>query len=198
MRRRWLLAAPAALAGCSVLPDRPYIDRRDWPLTADTPPPIPPRRGARTVLVRTLRASAGTEKRGLQIVQADGSIHTDYYEQWSVPPPDAVEDALRRWLAASGLFSAVLAPGTRATADYALEGGLLSALADPGRDVFRIALNVVLIDLHPAPVRVVVQADIAGQAPLASAHPPAVTAAGRAALADLLATVTGTLAHALP
>ena len=40
------------------------------------------------------------------------------------PPAQAVEDGLRQWLAATGLFGAVLAPGSRLAADLVLEGDL--------------------------------------------------------------------------
>ncbi len=197
MRRRALLAAPIALAGCSVLPTRPYIDRRDWPLDSARPVTLPSRPGGAILLVRTLRAAPGLEARGLEVLQADGSIRTDYYEQWSVPPADAVEDALRRWLAASGLFAAVLAPGSRARADLALEGELLSLLGMPSQGVTRASLGVVLLDLRPAPVRVLLQADVIAQAPLARGGAAETAASGRAAVATLLASVEQRVAAAI-
>ena len=194
MRRRLLLAAPAAaLAGCSILPARPYLEKREWPLDVRRPDALPPRPGGKALLVRTLRAAPGLEQRGLQIVEADVSIHTDFYEEWSVPPADAVEDVLRRWLAASGMFSAVLAPGSRAQADLALEGELLSLIAVPANGSSHAGLAVVLLDLHPSPVRVLLQADETGQAPLAATTPPAIAAAGRAALARLMTEVEARL-----
>ena len=188
MRRRALLAA-AALGGCSILPARPYIEKRDWPLDPQRPVTLPARSGGPVLLVRTLRAAPGLESRGLEVRQGDGSIRTDFYEQWSVPPADAVEDALRRWLAASGLFAAVLAPGSRARADLALEGELLSLLALPGQGITTASLGLVLLDLRPAPVRVLLQADVTAQAALAGGGPPAIAASGREAVAGLLAGV---------
>ncbi len=194
MRRRAWLAAAAGLAGCSILPTRPYIERRDWPLDVRRPASLPPRPGGKALLVRTLQAAPGLEARGLQVMQADGSIRTGFYEQWAVPPADAVEDVLRRWLAASGLFSAVLAPGSRARADLALEGELLSLLALPAQGVSRAALGLVLIDLRPAPARVLLQADVTAAAPLGGSAPPDVARSGQAALAGLMAAVEARLA----
>ncbi len=197
MRRRWLLAAPAMLGGCSILPARPYLEKRSWPLDVRRPETLPPRPGGKVLLVRTLRAAPGLEARGLQLVQGDGSIRTDFYEEWSVPPADAVEDALRRWLAASGLFSAVLAPGSRARADLALEGELQSLLAMPAQGSSVAALGLVLIDLRPNPVRVLLQADETAGAPLAGTSPQEIAAAGRAAVARLMAEIESKLAASL-
>ncbi len=198
MRRRWLLAAPAILGGCSILPARPYIERRAWPLEVRRPATLPPRPGGKALLIRTLRAAPGLEARGLQLVQGDGSIHTDFYEEWSVPPADAVEDALRRWLAASGLFSVVLAPGSRAHADLALEGELQSLLAMPAQGSSVAALGLVLIDLRPAPARVLLQDEETASAPLAGTSPPDIANAGREAVATLMAQVESKLSASLP
>ncbi len=192
MHRRSLLAT-LALGGCSILPSRPYLEIRSWPLEAQRPDPLPPRPNGPVLLVRTLRAAPGLEARGLQTLQPDGSIHTDYYEQWSVPPADAVEDSLRRWLAASGLFAAVLAPGSRARADLALEGELQSLLALSG--VMRASFGLVLLDLRPAPVKVLLQRDLVAEAPLPGRQPGQIAAAGRTAVAGLLAQVEQAVAN---
>ncbi|WP_158746831.1 ABC-type transport auxiliary lipoprotein family protein [Acidisphaera sp. L21] len=198
MRRRWLLAAPAALGACSILPARPYLEKRSWPLEVRRPNTLPPRPGGPVLLVRTLRAAPGLEARGLQIVQSDGSIRTDFYEEWSVPPADAVEDSLRRWLAGSGLFSAVLAPGSRARADLALEGELQSLLATPAQGSSRAALGLVLLDLRPSPVRVLLQADETAEAALTGTTPADIASSSRAAVARLIAGVEARLAGSLP
>jgi cholesterol transport system auxiliary component len=198
VRRRWLLAAPAALGACSILPARPYLEKRSWPLEVRRPTILPPRPGGLVLLVRTLRVAPGLEARGLQIVQGDGSIRTDFYEEWSVPPADAVEDSLRRWLTGSGLFAAVLAPGSRARADLALEGELHSLLATPAQGSSRAALGLVLLDLRPSPVRVLTQSDETAEAPLSGTTPPEIASSGRAAVARLLAGVETRLAASLP
>ncbi len=198
VRRRWLLAAPAWLAGCSVLPSRPYLDQREWPLSVRRPVSLPLLPQGPTLLVRTLRAAPGLETRGLQTLDADGSIHTAFYEQWNVPPGEAVEDDLRRWLEAAGLFAAVLAPGTQAAADLALEGELQSLVAVPERGVSRAALGITLLDLHPAPIQVLLQTEVTAQAALAGTAPEQVAQSGQAAVAALLTAVEQRVAAALP
>jgi ABC-type uncharacterized transport system auxiliary subunit len=149
------------------------------------------------LLVRTLRAAPGLEARGLQTLQPDGSVRIDPYEQWSVPPAEAVEDQLRRWLAASGLFAAVLAPGSEARADLVLEGELLTLIADPAHGVSRAALGVVLLDMRPAAARLRLQAEIRADAPLTAVTGPGVAQSGCAALAMLLAMVERRIGAAL-
>jgi cholesterol transport system auxiliary component len=191
MMRRAMLAL--AVSGCSVLPQRPYLEKREWPLAIRRPAPRPPRTGGRVLVVRTLSVAPGLEARGLQRLQADGSVRTDYYEEWSVPPADAVEDSLRRWLADSGLFAAVVASGSRARADLALEGQLTALAARPGS--FHASLATVLIDLRPNPARVLFQAQDAQDIPLADPSSAAVAAAGNAALAGLCAAVENRVAR---
>ena len=85
-------------------------------------PVAPPNPRGRVLLVRDVRAGPGLEVRGLQWLQRDGSVHVDFYEQWAVPPAQAVEDDLRQWLADAGLFRAVVAPGSRLNADFVAGG----------------------------------------------------------------------------
>ena len=131
MKRRGLCAGTVALTGCSVLPQTPYLQRRDWPLDVHRTATVLPRRRGRVLLVRSLRAAPSLESRGLQWLQRDGSVHVDFYEQWAVPPAQAVEDDLRRWLADAGLFVAVIAPGSQLSADFILEGELTVFVAEP-------------------------------------------------------------------
>ena len=77
----------------------------------------------RSAGARRARRHLGSRCAGLQWLQRDGSVHVDFYEQWAVPPAQAVEDDLRQWLADSGRFRAVVAPGSRLNADFVAGGG---------------------------------------------------------------------------
>src|ERR1700744_2704204 len=144
MKRRSLLAGLGSLAGltslagCSVLPQQAYMERRDWPLAVPRASQISTTPSGRVLLVREVQPAPGLEARGLQWLQRDGSLHVDYYEQWAVPPAQAVEDDLRQWLSASGVFGAVLAPGSRVRSDLVLEAELTALLANPGAGVARV------------------------------------------------------------
>ena len=182
MRRRYLLALGVALAGCSVLPQQAYVQRRDWPLDVDRTPVLPPRSRGRVLLVRSVRAAPGLESRGLQWLQRDGSLHVDFYEQWAVPPAQAVEDDLRQWLADAGLFRAVLAPGSRLNADLVLEGELDVFSADLATGVARAALALVLLDQRPGSTKVLLQKTESAEVKLTGTDPPAMVDALKAAL----------------
>ena len=134
-RRRAVLASLLGLGGCG-LSQRPYLERRQWPLIVRRPAALPARARGRVLLVRSIRAGPGLEARGLQSLQPDGSVKVDFYEEWAVPPAQAIEDDLRQWLAASGLFAAVLAPGSQLPADLVMGRGISShrLLGRPAND----------------------------------------------------------------
>jgi cholesterol transport system auxiliary component len=186
MRRRWLLVGGGALAGCSVLPQQPNVQRRDWPLDVRRSKVLPPRTRGRVLLVRSVRAAPELEARGLQWLQRDGSLHVDFYEQWAVPPEQAVEDDLRQRLADSGLFRAVLAPGSQLNADLVLEGELDVFSADLQAGVARAALALVLLDQRPGSTKVLLQRTESAEVKLAGTDPSAMVDALKAALAAVL------------
>jgi len=205
MRRRALLAgmtatalaAALAAAGCSLLPSQPYLQRRDWPLVVRRPPVPRGQRDSRVLLVRTVRAGPGLETRGLQTLQQDGSLQSGFYEQWSVPPAEAVDDDLRRWLADSGRFAAVVAPGSRMTAELVLESELVSLHADLGNSTARAALALVLIDQQVTPARIRLETTVSASVQLEGTDPPAVVRAQLAAVAAVLSQTEDDLANAL-
>ncbi|WBV44059.1 ABC-type transport auxiliary lipoprotein family protein [Pseudoroseomonas cervicalis] len=169
-RRALLVLAPLGLAACSVLPDRPYVEVRRFPL-APPPPPATGGRGRRVLLLRLMRAAPGQEARGLRSLREDGTEQVDYYAEWSAPPAELAEEAMRRWLAGSGLFSAVVAPGSRAAADLTLETELTALLADLGRGEARAGLSAVLLREGGEGSQVLTQLAVTGTAPLPAARP---------------------------
>ena len=191
MLRRMLMAAPLALAACSL--ERPYAERRQWPLVARRGRVDPPRPGAPVLLVRGLRAGPGLEVRGLQSLQADGSIRTEFYEEWAAPPAEAAEEALRGWLAESGLFSAVIASGSRVEADLVLEGELTGLWTIPATRQAHAALGVTVLVQNPAAVRVRLQQRFTAEAPMAGTSAREAVEAQSAALALVLAQVEAAL-----
>ena len=197
MRRTALRAAVAfcalALAGCG-LSERPYLARRDWPLTVNRPTAIPPRRGGRVLLVRGVEAGPGIESRGLQTLGPDGSLDVSFYEEWAALPAEGVESDLRNWLEQSGLFAAVVVPGSQASPDLVLEARLAALIADPGAHEARATMSVLLIRQGLLSSQVLKEAVLTGRATLPDrADVPAKVAAMKAAVADLLAQVEKTV-----
>lgn len=193
LRRRAALLGAAGLAGCSVLPARPYQERREWPL--DVPPPnATGSAGRKVLLLRALRAGPGMDTRGLRTILPDGAERISNWEEWSVPPPQGVEEDLRQWLSASGLFAAVVMPGSTVKADLVLEGELLALAADPQSGIARAALGVVL--LREPGSRPVLQRSFVGTARLQGQDGPALAAAMRAAIGDMLRQTQGAVESA--
>lgn len=200
MNRRHLLVSLLALSGGTLsgcgLSERPYLEKRDWPLAVTRPeggaPGGNPR--GRVLLVRTIQAGPGLEARGLATLQPDGSVKTEFYETWSVPPAEGVEASLRAWLTASGRFTAVLNPGSRMNADLILESTLTALVADPGKGVARAAMSLVVLDQRGGATKVAGQRMLTAEAPLNGTDAPARVAAMRAALGQVLAQVEAALA----
>lgn len=142
-RRALLLLAP--LAGCSVLPDRPFQETQRYALAPERPRRDAPPPRAPVLLLRGLRAAPGLDARGLRLVGPGEQVELEYWNEWTAPPPELVEEALRRWLAASGLFTAVTLPGSRLPASLVLEGELLRLQAEPATRQARAALSVLLL-----------------------------------------------------
>jgi cholesterol transport system auxiliary component len=186
MNRRGLLGGVAALGGCSLLPQAPYVQKRDWPLDVRRDAALPPRRGGRILLVRNVQAAPGLEQRGLQWLQRDGSLHVDFYEQWAVPPAEAVADDLRRWLADAGLFGAVVAAGSRLNADFVLEGEVNTFMADLRTGTARASLAIVLYDQRPNPTRLLLQKTESAEVKLAGTDAPALAEGMKGALVEVL------------
>ena len=196
MKRRIFLLAATALGGCSLLPSPDYVQRRDWPLDVHRDAALPAPRRGKVLLVRAIRAAPGLDVRGMRWLERDGSVHVDFYEQWSVPPAQAVEDDLRQWLAGAGLFSAVLAPGSRLDADYVLEGELQTFVADTNAGVAHISVAFVLLDQHPSPIKAVLQRTEFAEVRLAATDPPAIATAMKTAIAEVLPKIESDVAAA--
>lgn len=198
--RRWLLAGAGAgtmaLGGCSVLPQPAYVERTVWPLVVRRNAALPPRRGGKVLVVRELTAAPGLTQRGVQWLRPDGSLHVDFYNQWAVPPAEGVTDDLRRWLADSGLFAAVVGPDSGLSGDFTLEGELTAFVGNPARREARVALALVLIGARAVPARVLVQRTVAAEAPMRTDAPAAVVAALSAALRAALDRSEALLKHA--
>lgn len=177
-----MLGLPLLAAGCGAL-SRPYEERRQWPLRVARPQSVPPRIGGVVLLVRNVQAGPGLNVRGLQSLQPDGSIRTAFYEEWLVPPAEAVDASLRLWLASAGIFAAVVLPGSRATADFVLESELTALWTVPAEHVARAALGVSVIDQRGGTNRVVRQFVARGVADLTGDDTAAGVVAQGAALA---------------
>ena len=183
MSRRALLLLPLTLAACSVLPDRPNIPIRRFALNPERDSRRAASRNAPVLLVRRVRGVPGLQELGLRVAAADGSIAITPWDEWLAPPGDLAEAALRAWLQASGLFTAVVPPGSRAEHSLVLEAQLTALEAAPGEA--RAGLAGVLLQERGLSSRVLLTFDLHGRAPLpAGGGAAAAAAAMQAALGE--------------
>ena len=188
--RRAFIGGATLLGGCSVLPRPAYVQRSTWPLSIAPPAQRPARPHGKVLLVRDFQAAPGLDQLGVQWFNADGSVHVDFYNLWEVTPARAAADDARRWLAASGLFAAVVSPDSGVDADLALGGELTTFAADPRILQGRAALAVTLLNQRVTPARVLTQRTLAATAHMTVDTPSGVVAAQRAALAGLMSEIT--------
>lgn len=204
MNRRALILSALALPACSVLPDRPYQQTQRFVLAPERPAGSPPARRGPVLLLRTLRAAPGLDQRGLRILGARDEVTVDFWNEWTAPPADLVEEALRRWLLASGRFTAITAPGSRLRPELILEGEVTRLQAEPVLGIARASLSALLLADGTGESRVLGQFLADGAAPLpggrrADGKVPAgdAAAAMSAALGDALARLETALAGAV-
>ncbi len=187
MKRRMIVAAPVLLAGCSsLLPKQKYIAQVSWPLNPQPPASSAANTAGKVVLLRGLGAGPGMNSQGIQILQADGSVSSSYYNTWAVAPADAATEVLAAWLTASGAFSAVVSPGSRLTANLIVEGELSELLSDQSAGEAKAALTLVVIQNLNGNTRPLAQQRIVGIAKLGGTDYAAQVAAQNAALADAM------------
>ena len=198
MSRRALLLLPLALAGCSVVPERPNIPVRRFALNPERPARSAAPRTAPVLLVRRVRGVPGLQDLGLRRIEADGGIAIAPWDEWLAPPGDLAEAALRGWLQSSGLFAAVVAPGSRAEHALVLEAQLTALEAAPAASEARAGLAGVLLQERGLSSRVLLTFDLRGRAPLpAGSGAPATAAAMQAALGEAFAELERVFAAAL-
>jgi ABC-type uncharacterized transport system auxiliary subunit len=194
--RRAIIVAAATLGACSVLPARPYQQRREWPLAVLRPGALPARAGGEVLLVRDTQAAPGLDSRGLRTKLPDGAERLDYWEEWAVPPSQGVGTCLLQWLMTSGRFAAVVPPGSDAPADLILESELLALVGDQAAGRASASLSLVLLRRAARGGRdtPLLQRTVTGTAPLTGMDGPALAAALQAAVADLLRQTEAVLA----
>lgn len=182
-----MAAGPSLLAACSVLPRAQYVQQTTWPLAVPPPDlPHPRRAGRKILLVQDFQATPGLDQRGVQWLNANGSVHVDFYNLWIVLPAQGVTESIRRWLLASRLFKAVVGPDSGLTPDLTLEGELTGLVADPRILQGRAGLSITVLNEDAMPPSVLEQRSLTGQGSMPTDTPPGAVAAEREALADIL------------
>lgn len=193
--RRAIMLGSVGLAACSVLPQPKYVQQTQWPLQLHPARAVAGPKNGKVLLVRDVQASPGVDRLGLQWYEPNGSVHVDFYNQWAVTPSQAVTNNLQQWLAASGLFAAVVSPGSGLSPGLILDTQLTQFIADPRAMTAHTALQITLINPTRTPSQALLQQSIAGQARMPTDSPEGVADGLQAALADALGKVQGAISR---
>ena len=127
-----LIAALAMAAGCAPSIKQQAPDKLYYVLEASRPADVPSSAAplAGVLAVRKLAVAPAFESRELLYQTAQSRLQPDYYNQFIVPPEDMATQAVRQWLADTGLFSSVGLPGSGMRQEFAMEGGITALYGD--------------------------------------------------------------------
>ena len=184
-----LLGALVAAFACSFSQPVPRPAR--YVLVAERPgAPVPG--GAGVLELGRVRVASPFERQRFIYRTAGASYESDFDRQFASPPGALVREATRDWLAASGLFRAVLDRGGEVAPDWWLEAEVLSLYADLRRGTTPSAVLGVefrLLDARSRAPELVFRRRYEESAASASPQPDDLVAAW----SELLARVLGAL-----
>jgi len=189
MNRRLLVCSLgpflAGLSACVSL-ERPPADKRRYLLEAARPEAAAPA-GDRVLCVPTFHVVSPWAGAGFTRRLPNGVVAVDFDAEFLVPPGTALAEAARRWLAAAGVFGAVVGEGSRALITHWLEADVLELSIDQRAEASPYAVLEIDFLLLDRERRIVRRARLSQRIPMADALPATAVEAWGRGLARILA-----------
>lgn len=185
----------AAWGGCSLKQAAPI--KHSYLVEAKRADPPRPGTEASVLRVRNVQVNAPFDGRGFVYRRSEYQYHSDFYNEFLVPPRALFTEQIAQWLSTSGLFKLVEVSG-HTDATYGVEG-TVSALYGDFRDKQApkavLALHFVLRDEQPRSTQAFWAHRYNEEVPLEHSTPEALAAGWSTALQKILAALEKDLAN---
>ena len=189
------LALLVLSTGCVGALKSEYPERRFYTLGAERPGAAAAPAKDGVLRIRRFTASKASEGSELVTRKADAEYETDFYNAFFVPPATQLTEQTQRWLASSGLFSAVVGTGSSLPESHVMEGNLVALYADRRQSPAAVVeVQFMVLKVSSDPSAVLFQKSYRESIPLTGDGPEAVIAGWNGALGRILAALEKDLA----